>query len=204
MNSCAHHTIKCTIPHWSSVSLAQSSDLDWYVGNYCSTWLSLISISKPARVISLKWALISGIWWRGKSIFYVTVTGTGFHREPLLIVANAMSSVCMWKKNAVLILRKREQTKWIDMCKTDAYKYKQACDIRLFTRCAQSGAAQARYINGLGDISVCYPKGGLCVLCETELIWGPKDLQGQPELSAKWKKDRRVRVWCTGLHQKPL
>lgn len=115
--------------------------------------MNSISISQPARVISWSWALIFFlIWWSDKNIFYITVTCTGLHREPLLIVADAMSYVCMWKKKGVLILCWREQTKWIGMCKTGVYKCKQACGIRLFTRCDQSGATRARYIKGLGDL----------------------------------------------------
>lgn len=64
----------------------------------------------------------------------------------MLIVAKAMSYICMCEKNDVLILCKREQTKRINMCKTDAYKYIQAHDIRLLTRHDPSGAT--RYIKG--------------------------------------------------------
>ena len=99
----------------------------------------------------------------------------------MLIVADAMSLHVKEKWRANIVQKRTDQ---MNICKTDAHKYKQACDIRLFTRRDQSGAAQARYIKGLEDVSVCYPKGGPCVLHETELVWGPEDLQAQLELSA--------------------
>lgn len=96
-----------------------------------------------------------------------------------------MSYVCIGKKNDVLILHKKEQNKLIDKCETDAYKYKQACDTRLFRRHDQPGTTQARYIKGSKDVNVCYTKGTPCVLCETKLVQGSEDLQAQPELGAK-------------------